>query len=177
MKAINRFHEGLNAFLRWFCVILFVVMVGLVLTQVVVRFLGVSLPWTEVGARMAFIWQGIIGAAYVIGEKEDVAIDWLVNKMPTSAVRGVSILAHAIVAFFGVWVMIWGGMRNVISGWDDIVQLLPITQGQTFLVLPIAGLLIVIYSLLHIIDVAQAPADKLRPADPEDITRLAEEGI
>jgi TRAP-type C4-dicarboxylate transport system permease small subunit len=180
MKAIDAFHKGLNAFLRWFCVTLFVVMVGLVLAQVVVRFLGISLPWTEVSARIAFIWQGVIGAAYVIGEKEDVAIDWLVNKLPVKAVKGISILAHAIVAFFSVWILIWGGMRNVMAGWDDTVQLLPISQGQTFLVLPIAGALIVIYSILHIIDLIRASEDEIiHPQEPEDldISKLAEEGI
>ncbi|WP_154792407.1 TRAP transporter small permease [Occultella kanbiaonis] len=180
MKVIDGFHKGLNAFLRWFCIILFVVMVGLVIAQVVVRFLGISLPWTEVSARIVFIWQGIIGAAYVIGEKEDVAIDWLVNKLPVKAVKGVSILAHAIVAFFAVWIMIWGGMRNVLAGWEDHVQLMPVTQGQTFLVLPIAGALIVIYSILHTIDIVRASDEQITHHDePEDvdISKIAEEGI
>lgn len=179
MSALDSFHQGLNAFLRWFCVILFVVMVGLVLAQVTVRFLGVSAPWTEVSARLAFIWQGIIGAAYVIGEKDDVAIDWLVRKLPVKAVKGISILAHAVVAFFAVWIMVWGGYRNVQAGWDDTVQLLPISQGQTFLVIPIAGVLIAVYSLLHIIDIARASAESLAPTAPEDIdlTQLNDEGI
>ena len=179
MHVVDSFHKGLNAFLRWFCVTLFVVMVGLVLAQVAVRFLQVSAPWTEVGARLAFIWQAIIGAAYVIGEKEDVAIDWLVRKLPVKSVKAISVLAHLIVGFFAVWVMVWGGMRNVIAGWSDTVQLLPVTQGQTFLVLPIAGALIVVYTLLHIIDLIRASDEEIAHHAPEDvdITNIAEEGI
>lgn len=179
MKSVDRFHAGLDVFLRWFCVILFVVMVGLVLCQVTVRFLDISAPWTEVGARLAFIWQGIIGAAYVIGEKDDVAIDWLVRKLPLKGVKVVSMLAHAIVAGFALWIMVWGGYRNVEAGWDNTVQLLPISQGQTFLVIPIAGSLIVVYSILHIIDIARAPAESLAPVEPEGrgVARLTDEGI
>lgn len=179
MRAVDSFHKGLNASLRWFCVILFAILVLLVLTQVVVRFLGVSLPWTEVAARVAFIWQAVIGAAYVIGEKEDVAIDWLVRKMPVGGVKAVSVLAHAIVAFFAVWVMVWGGMRNVLAGWEDTVQLLPISQGQTFLVIPVAGALIVVYSLLHVVDLLRAPDEEIvaRAGDDIDLGRLNEEGI
>lgn len=179
MRAVDAFHRRLNVFLRWFCVILFAILVLLVLAQVAVRFLGVSAPWTEVSARLAFIWQGIIGAAYVIGEKEDVAIDWLVRKLPVRGVRAVSVLAHAIVAFFAVWVMIWGGMRNVQAGWEDTVQLLPVTQGQTFLVIPIAGALILVYSVLHVIDLLRAPAESIvdRTTDDVDVDRLTGEGI
>ncbi|SDE56827.1 TRAP transporter small permease [Auraticoccus monumenti] len=179
MRAVDSFHKGLNASLRWFCVILFALLVLLVLTQVVVRFLDVSLPWTEVSARVVFIWQAVIGAAYVIGEKEDVAIDWLVRKMPVGGVKAVSLLAHAIVALFAVWVMIWGGMRNVLAGWEDTVQLLPVTQGQTFLVIPIAGALILVYSVLHVIDLLRASDEAVvaRADDDIDLGRLNEEGI
>lgn len=178
MKALDGFHQGLNIFLRWFCVILFAVMVALVLAQVTTRFFGISAPWTEVGARYAFIWQGIIGAAYVIGEKDDVAIDWLVNKLPVTAVRGVSILAHLIVGFFAVWIMIYGGYANVTAGWTSIVQLLPVTQGQIFLVVPIAGALIALYSVLHIIDLLRTPAQAIAGGgDGTDLDNLMDEGL
>lgn len=178
MRALDGFHQGLNIFLRWFCVILFAVMVALVLAQVTTRFVGISAPWTEVGARYAFIWQGIIGAAYVIGEKDDVAIDWLVNKLPVTAVRGVSILAHLIVGFFAVWIMIYGGYANVSAGWTSIVQLLPVTQGQIFLVVPIAGALIAIYSVLHIIDLLRTPAEAIgEGGDGTDLGKLMDEGL
>ena len=128
---------------------------------------------------MAFIWQAVIGAAYVIGEKEDVAIDWLVRKLPVRAVKAISVLAHAIVAFFAVWVMIWGGLRNVQAGWEDTVQLLPVTQGQTFLVLPIAGALILVYSVLHVVDLLRASDESIAASATDDIDlgRLNEEGI
>ncbi|WP_147915267.1 TRAP transporter small permease [Ruania zhangjianzhongii] len=178
MRALDAFHHGLNVFLRWFCVILFAAMVALVLAQVVTRFFDISAPWTEVSARYAFIWQGIIGAAYVIGEKDDVAIDWLVRKMPVTAVRGVSILAHLIVAFFAVWIMIYGGYANVSAGWTSIVQLLPVTQGQIFLVVPIAGALIAIYSALHIIDLLRTPAEAITEGgDDTDLDKLMDEGL
>ena len=75
--------------------------------------------------------------------------------------------------------MIWGGYRNVAAGWDDTVQLMPVTQGQIFLVIPIAGVLILIYSIIHIIDTLHAPADSFQPVSEEnmDISQLTDEGI
>ncbi|GAB3703226.1 TRAP transporter small permease [Mariniluteicoccus flavus] len=177
MNAVWKFKAGLDAFLRWFCIVLFAVLVALVVWQVFVRqVLHSGNPWTEVAARTVFIWQGLIGAAYVIGENDDVAIDFLVRRLPAGIVKAVEVLAHAIVAGFAAWIMVWGGSRISANSWSDVVQLLPVSQGQLYLALPIAGGLIVIYSILHILHTI---TKKIEVADPNeiDIDAIVEEGI
>ena len=177
MRALAAFKKGLDAFLRWFCISLFVVLVGLVVWQVFVRLvLHSGDPWTEVAARTVFIWQGLIGAAYVIGEKDDVAIDFLVRKMPAGVVKAVEVLAHAIVGFFAGWVMVYGGMRVVSAGWDDIVQLLPVSAGALFLAVTISGVIIVLYSIIHIINTIVNPVE-IHDDEDVDISKLSEESI
>ena len=178
MKAVRAFKTGMDLFLRWFCITLFAVLVLLVVWQVFIRqVLHSGNAWTEVAARIVFIWQGLIGAAYVIGEKDDVAIDFLVRKFPESVVKAVEVLAHAIVAVFAGWVMVWGGQMIAASTWDDVVQLLPVSQGVLYLAVPVAGSLIMIYSIIHIIETIATPVKQ--PLDPDeiDITTLQEEGI
>ncbi|MFP5417304.1 MAG: TRAP transporter small permease [Actinomycetes bacterium] len=178
MRQLEAFKKGLDAFLRWFCITLFVVLVALVCWQVFVRqVLNAGDPWTEVAARVVFIWHGLIGAAYVIGEKDDVAIDFLVRKLPEAAVKSVEVLAHGIVGFFAAWVMVFGGMRLVTSSWDDVVQLLPVSQGFLYLAIVISGGIILLYSIIHIVQTIVKPVKK--PVDDEDIdiTTLTEESI
>ena len=177
MHALERFKKGLDAVLRWFCITLFAALVLLVCMQVAVRGLGLNLPWTEVAARSVFIWQGLVGAAYVIGEKDDVAIDFLVRKLPGGAVKAVEILAHAIVGFFAAWIMVWGGTKLAMSSWDDIVQLMPVSQGVLYLSVVISGAIIVLYTIIHIIHTIVAPPPTITDPDDVDITTLAEEGI
>ncbi len=177
MRALHSFKKVLDLVLRWFCIVLFAALVLLVVWQVFIRqVLGSGNAWTEAMARIVFIWQGIIGAAYVIGEKDDVAIDFLVRKFPTGVVRAIEVLAHAIVGFFAVWVMVMGGMQIVTNTWDDTVELLPISQGQIYLAVPVAGVLIAIYCVIHIIDTF---TKKIEVTDESeiDITQLREEGI
>lgn len=177
MNAVWKFKAGLDVTLRWFCIVLFAVLVLLVVWQVFVRqVLNSGNPWTEIAARTVFIWQGLIGAAYVIGEKDDVAIDFLVRRFPEKAVKAVEIVAHLIVAAFAAWIMVWGGGKIVASSWTDIVQLLPVSQGQLYLVLPIAGGIIVLYSFIHI---AQTFVKEVQVVDPNeiDLDKLTEEGI
>ena len=133
--------------------------------------------WTEVAARIVFIWQGLIGAAYVIGEKDDVAIDFLVRKLPAAAVKAVEVLAHAVVGFFAATVMVWGGWRLAASTWDDVVQLLPVTQGQVYLAVPVAGAIILLYTIIHIIQTIVKPVKPPVREEDIDIADLTEEAI
>ena len=177
MHALESFKKGLDVTLRWFCITLFVALVLLVCLQVAARYMGINAPWTEVAARSVFIWQGLIGAAYVIGEKDDVAIDFLVRKLPGGAVKAVEVLAHAIVAFFAIWIMVWGGAKLAISSWSDIVQLMPVSQGVLYLSIVITGALIAVYSLIHIIHTIVKPPPTLADPDNVDLSTVVEEGI
>ena len=179
LNALEAFKRGLDVFLRWFCIILFIVLVLLVTWQVFVRQV-LPLPnqeWTEVLARIVFIWQGLIGAAYVIGEKDDVAIDFLVNKLPGGGVKAMQILAHSIVAFFAIWVMCIGGGRLAAATMDDIVQLLPVSQGVIYLAQPIAGGLIAVFSVLHSSQTIVKPAPTVVDPNEMDLSDLQEESI
>ena len=51
------------------------------------------------------------------------------------------------------------------------------TQGQIFLVVPIAGALIAIYSLLHIIDLLRKPAAEITEGGDTDLDNLMDEGL
>jgi TRAP-type C4-dicarboxylate transport system permease small subunit len=175
MKAVHTFKTGLDALLRWFCVALFALMIALVTWQVIARWTVGGNVWTEVVARIVFIWQSLVGAAYVIGEKEDVAMDFLVKRFPPIVVKAVEIFAFCVVGAFAVWVMIYGGLQYIQSTWNDTVQLLPVSQGQVYLVLPITGALIIIYCLLHIIEISRKQI--VKPTGDVDLDDLMEEGI
>lgn len=179
ITAIDAFKRGLDVFLRWFCIVLFVVLVLLVTWQVFVRqvFPVQGQEWTEVLARIVFIWQGLIGAAYVIGEKDDVAIDFLVSKLPGGGAKAMQVLAHAVVAFFAVWVMCIGGGRLAANTFGDIVQLLPVSQGVIYLALPIAGALIAVYSAIHVIEAIMRPAPTAMNSDGLNLSDLTGEAI
>ncbi|MDR0576777.1 MAG: TRAP transporter small permease [Candidatus Accumulibacter sp.] len=183
MKAIQAFERGLEFVLRWACIFLFSVLVLLVVYQVAQRQVLIPLglmktgyAWTEAMGRYVFIWLGLVGAAYVIGENDDVAIDFLVRRFPAIVARIVECVAHTVVAFFAVWVMIYGGWRYVSKTWDQGVELLPFTEGQLYSVLLISGALIVLYSLIHIGE-AIARKNEVRNEDDIDISELQDEGI
>ena len=176
MKAFSVFQRVVDAILRWVCIVLFALLVILVVYQVVIRSFGGGNAWTEAMARIIFIWQGIIGAAYVIGENDDVAIDFLVRKFPAAVVKFFEVLAHSIVGFFAVWVMIMGGWRLADSAFDQTVELLPFSQGQIYLILQVNGILIAIYCILNIIKAVTSEV-KIVAEEDIDLASIQEEGI
>ncbi|NLA30159.1 MAG: TRAP transporter small permease subunit, partial [Propionibacterium sp.] len=87
------------------------------------------------------------------------------------------VLAHSIVAFFAIWVMIWGGGELASSAMDQTVELLPFKQGMLYLILPISGTLITIYCILHIIKAVTSDVKQIVAEEDIDIASLQEEGI
>ena len=148
MSYIRRW---LDRILRAICVVLFGALVLLVVWQVFTR-LVLSQPsaWSEEAARYTFVWVSLIGIAIAVGEKADVVMDFLVEKLPVAVQRYVDILAYLSVLVFVLYVMIYGGIKQSALAWTQTNPLLPITQGQLYLALPVSGFLLTFYLVLHI---------------------------
>ncbi|OCG73319.1 TRAP transporter small permease [Microbacterium sediminis] len=146
------FRRWLDRVLRAICIALFAVLVLLVVWQVFTR-LVLSQPsaWSEEAARYTFVWVSMIGIAIAVGEKADVIMDFLVEKLPLAWQRVVDILAYLTVLAFVGYVLIYGGGKQVVSAWTQTNPLLPFTQGQLALAFPIAGVLIAFYLVIHIV--------------------------
>jgi TRAP-type C4-dicarboxylate transport system permease small subunit len=141
----------LDRILRALCIILFAALVLLVVWQVFTRLvLGQPSAWSEEAARYTFVWASMIGIAIAVGEKADVVMDFLVEKLPRAGQRVVDILAYLAVLAFAAYVMVYGGLKQAALAWDQTNPLLPFTQGQLYLALPISGVLLVFYLILHI---------------------------
>jgi TRAP-type C4-dicarboxylate transport system permease small subunit len=138
--------------LRAVCVALFALLVGLVAWQVFTRLvLGQPSAWSEEAARHTFVWVSLIGIAIAVGEKADVIMDFLVERLPRSLQRVADILAYLATLAFVLYVMVFGGLQQSMLAWSQKNPLLPLTQGQLYLALPIAGVLLTIYLLIHIV--------------------------
>ena len=93
-----KFQHKLNRVLEVFLVILMSVLVIDVLWQVFSRYL-LSSPssFTDELAGFLLIWVGLLGAAYVAGRKEHLAIDILIQKSPPERQRKLQYLIHSLI--------------------------------------------------------------------------------
>ncbi|GAA1819307.1 TRAP transporter small permease [Agromyces neolithicus] len=136
------------------CIIMFVALVFIVALQVFTReVLNNSAPWTEEAARYTFVVLAVLAAAYVFSERGHIAVEILIEKLPLRWQKVMGIVNESIVIFFAILVFIVGGARVTDNAWSQDIATLPLSVGQVFLVLPIAGILIVFYSLATVIGI------------------------
>jgi len=126
------------------------IMVLNVLWQVFTRyFTDTPSSFTDELARYLMIWLGILGAAYVAGKNEHVAIDFFAKKFSEKRqlflTRFISIAVLSF-AFFG---MVVGGSRLVYitTKLEQFSPSLKIPLAVVYGVIPLSGILIIFYKI------------------------------
>lgn len=145
------FRTWLSRVLHTICVVLFATLVVLVVWQVFTRLvLNNPSPWTSIAAQYTFVWVSLIGIAIATGEKADVVMDFLVEKLPRPLQRVADILAYLCTLAFVLSVMVFGGLKQASLAWAQQNPVLPFTQGELYLALPVSGCVLSLYLVLHI---------------------------
>ena len=139
-----------NKIIERFLVLILLGMVLNVIWQVFTRFLTSSpSAFTNELARYLMIWLGILGAAYISGKQEHVAIDFFVKKFNNSLRRFIDRFVLFSILSFAFFVMIIGGF-NLVYITLKLEQYSPSLQiplALVYSIIPISGLLIIFYKV------------------------------
>lgn len=156
---MKTFEKKLNKVLEIFLVTLMSVLVIDVLWQVFSRYLLDSpSSFTDELAGYLLIWVGVLGASYVAGKKEHLAIDILVQKSPPERQRRLQYLIHILILLFALFVMVVGGASLVYTRFVLQVKsaALELPLGYVYIVLPLSGMIIIYYEIHHMIQLRKA---------------------
>ena len=139
-----------NKIIERFLVLILLGMVLNVIWQVFTRFFTSSpSAFTNELARYLMIWLGILGAAYISGKQEHVAIDFFVKKLNNSLRRFIDRFVLLSILSFAFFVMIIGGF-NLVYITLKLEQYSPSLQiplALVYSIIPISGLLIIFYKV------------------------------
>ncbi len=147
------FRERLNKVLEWFLVVLMSLLVIDVLWQVTSRYVLINpSSFTTELAGYLMIWTGILGAGYVAGKNEHLAIDLLVQKSSPRRRKRLLILINLLIIAFSIFVMVVGGSWLVYTRFllDVRSADLQMPLGYVYLVVPVSGLIITYYGIDNI---------------------------
>lgn len=149
-----RIQHKINRILEVFLVILMSVLVVDVLWQVASRYI-LSSPssFTDELAGFLLIWVGVLGAAYVAGRKEHLAIDILIQRSSPARQRMLLYIIYSIIFLFALSVMVTGGVVLMYTRFALQVKsaALELPLGYVYSVLPVSGLIIMYYEVVHIL--------------------------
>jgi len=152
---LNNLKNKIDSVLKWMLVLIMAFMTLNVLWQVFSRFvLQNPSSFTDELARYLLVWAGILGAAYVAGQKMHLAIDLLSTKLEGKSKSYLEIFIEACIFIFSLTVMVIGGMRLVYItlNLNQISAALQVPLGYVYLAVPLSGLLMMFYSSYFIIE-------------------------
>jgi TRAP-type C4-dicarboxylate transport system permease small subunit len=110
--------------------------------------------FTEELAGFLLIWIGLLGASYALYTRSHLGIDILTAKASGFRKRLIEIIIYSIVLLFSLFILIIGGLRlvNLTFTLSQISPAMGIPMGYVYLVLPLTGALMLLYSLANILN-------------------------
>ncbi len=142
--------DRISFYLGRFLALLMAVMTLDVLWGVFTRYaMGAQASWSEELARFLLIWIGILGAAYVSGQKAHLAINLISSKISAKADKRLNLFVRGLVIVFALFVLVIGGSRLIYIS-QILGQLSPalrIPMSVVYGVVPLSGLFIIYFKL------------------------------
>ncbi|MFN3999363.1 TRAP transporter small permease [Algoriphagus sp.] len=139
-------------------VILMALMVLNVTWQVTSRYIFQDpSSFTDELSRYMLIWVGMLGAAYVAGKNEHLAIDIILTSLKEKSQKKVLVLVSVLVMIFAMTVMVIGG-TNLVYITFILAQksaALQIPLAYVYIIIPFSGLLVCYYQIFSILHLTQ----------------------
>ena len=134
MKMLTNFIARLQISLG---VLLLVVFLAATLIQVVTRYLGISVLWTEEIAVNSFIWAMFLGSAVMVKEKKHFGFDALTHHFQGNKRSALVIIQNLIMLIFCLFCSLYSVEITQVfwnSRWISIPEF---RQGYVWLIMPI----------------------------------------
>lgn len=151
---MNKLREILTQILNVLAGVSFLVMVVLTCWQVLTRYvLNNPSSWSEELVSYMFAWMSLLGASLVTAERGHMNIPILVDKCGPGMKKLLLCLAEIIGFLFSAVILAYGGFRIANLAMGQMTSSLGVPIGVFYVVLPLCGILNMIYTMLNIADI------------------------
>jgi len=162
IRAYTRFCATLSKLAMMGAVAGLIVVVLSVQYQVIGRYLLNNTPtWAEALAMLLVLYVTALGVAVGVRDAGHIGLESLIAILPAGIRHKLELLIHALVALFGA-LMAESGWLWATLKWEERKPMLGVPEGADYLPLVIAGVLIVLFSIEHMI--ALLRGDTVEPA-------------
>ncbi len=144
----------LNFILNFLAGLSLAVMVILTCYQVFTRYiLQNPSAWSEELVSYLFGWMALLGASIMTGERGHMNIPVLVDNVGSLGKKCLDIFSEIIALLFSAIILIYGGIKITSLAMGQLTSSLGIAIGVFYIVLPLSGILNVIYTIINIYDI------------------------
>ena len=106
--------------------------------------------WAEGLALQLVLYVTALGVAVGVRDAGHIGLESMVALLPERWRLRVEVLIHALTAIFGAY-MVYGGWVWASAKWGEKKPMLPVPDGIDYVPIIIAGVLIVLFSIEHVI--------------------------
>ena len=153
---MNTFRNGITRILNGLAGISFLAMVILTCWQVLTRYvLQNPSTWSEELVGYLFAWMSLLGASLVTCERGHMNIPIIVERFSAPVQKLLNCLGEVIAFLFSAVILVFGGVQITTLAMGQMTSSLGVPIGIFYIVLPLCGVLNMIYTVLNIIDILQ----------------------
>lgn len=153
MKALR---NALTKLLNVLAGVSFIAMVVLTCWQVFTRYVLQSpSSWSEELVSYLFAWASLLGASLITGERGHMDIPILVNSLKPGAQKALGVFGEVIAFAFSLIILVYGGVQITQLAMGQMTSSLGVQVGVFYVVMPLCGILNMIYTVLNIVDICK----------------------
>ena len=151
---MNALRNALTKLLNGLAGISFIAMVVLTCWQVFTRYvLKNPSSWSEELVSYLFAWASLLGASLITGERGHMNIPIVVERLGSGARKALGIFAELVAFAFSAIILVYGGVQITQLAMGQMTSSLGVAVGVFYVVLPLCGVLNMIYTVLNIVDI------------------------
>ena len=152
LKSLSILDRAVGIIMRNICIVCLALLLLLLTGNVLFRFVTViSMGWYDEIVELLFAWLVFIGAAALWRDNSHFRVQWFYAKFENrTAGYIIGLLVESLCLFFLI-VMTWQGLRITLLA-NDWTPILKFPKRFMYVDIPIAGSLMIIYSIRNIIN-------------------------
>lgn len=153
MDTMHKLRAAIMKILGVVITLLFILMTLVGTYQIVTRyFFNRPSTISEELLTYSFTWMSLLASAYAFGKRDHMRMGFMADKLTGPARRYLEVFIDALSFFFAGVVMVYGGISITKLTMIQITASLRISMGWIYIIVPIAGLLIMVFSVMNAAD-------------------------
>lgn len=155
----------------------FLAMVVLTCWQVITRYLLKNpSTWSEELVSYLFAWMALLGASLITSERGHMNIPVVVERLPEKAKKGFAIFSEVVAFVFSAVILVYGGVQITSLAMGQMTSSLGVAIGIFYVVLPLSGILNMIFTAMNIYDIVRGNIPVLPTSEEDTLVENLEKG-
>lgn len=160
MEVLGKIRSVMDKILGFICAFIFGAMVVIGTYQIVARYFFNS-PSTisEELLTYSFTWMALFSSALVFGKRDHMRMGFIADKLTGTKRMVLEVIIELLICVFTAVVVVYGGISITDLALAQVTASLGISMGAVYTVIPICGVIILIYNVLNIVDIIRSKGD------------------